>query len=328
MAVHATPLTEHAGIEVPLICGAMYPCSNPELVAAASEAGGIGILQPLSLTYVHGYDFREGLRYMRRLTDRPIGMNALIEKGSKRYHERMVEWLDIALEEGVRFFVTSLGKPGWVVDRVAPHGGVVYHDVTERKWALKGLESGVHGLIGVNRRAGGHAGPRSVEELFDEVGDLGVPVVCAGGVGSPAEFVRALEIGYAGVQLGTRFIATHECTASDAYKQAIVDAREEDVVLSERLTGVPVSVLNTPRIQRMGLRAGPVARQLLRNNRTKHWMRLFYAVKSFRQLKQSLRREDQELWQAGKSVAGISGLEAAGDIVLRYAAALEPASGT
>ncbi len=323
MAIPSTPLTEHAGIDIPLICGAMYPCSNPELVAAASEAGGIGILQPISLTYVHGYDFREGLRYMRRLTARPIGMNALIEKGSKRYHERMVEWLDIALEEGVRFFVTSLGKPGWVVDRVAPHGGVVYHDVTERKWALKGLESGVDGLIGVNRRAGGHAGPRRVEELFDEVGDLGVPVVCAGGVGSPADFVRALEVGYAGAQLGTRFIATHECTASDAYKQAIVDAREEDVVLSERLTGVPVSVLNTPLIRKMGLRAGPVTKRLLRNNRTRHWMRLYYAVKSFRALKQSLRREDRELWQAGKSVAGICALEAAGDIVRRYAAALD-----
>ena len=322
MAAFATPLTEHAGIEVPLICGAMYPCSNPELVAAASEAGGIGILQPLSLTYVHGYDFREGLRYMRRLTSRPIGMNALIEKASRRYHERMSEWVDIALEEGVRFFVTSLGKPRWVVDRVAPHGGIVYHDVTERKWALKGLESGVHGLIGVNRRAGGHAGPRGVEELFDEVGDLGVPVVCAGGVGSPAEFVRAIGLGYAGVQLGTRFIATHECTASDAYKQAILNAREEDVVLSEKLTGVPVSVLNTPDIRRMGLSAGPIARRLLRHNRTKHRMRLLYAVKSFWQLKRSLRREDRELWQAGKSVAGISKLEATGDIVRRYASAL------
>ena len=181
MTTRATPLTAHAGIEVPLICGAMYPCSNPELVAAASEAGGIGIVQPVSLTYVHGYDFREGLRHMRRLTDKPLGMNALIEKASKKYHERMTEWIDIALEEGVRFFVTSLGKPRWVVDQVEPHGGVVYHDVTERKWALKGLESGVHGLVAVNRRAGGHAGPRSVEALLDEVGDLGVPVVCAGG---------------------------------------------------------------------------------------------------------------------------------------------------
>ena len=122
MAGLTTSLTEHAGIEVPLICGAMYPCSNPELVAAASEAGGIGILQPVSLTYVHGYDFREGLRYMKRLTDRPIGMNALIETASRRYHERMTEWIDIALEEGVRFFVTSLGKPTWVVDRVGALG--------------------------------------------------------------------------------------------------------------------------------------------------------------------------------------------------------------
>ena len=65
-----TPLTRDAGIEVPLICGAMYPCSNPELVAAVSEAGGLGIVQPVSLTYVHGYDFREGLRHIAA-TDRP-----------------------------------------------------------------------------------------------------------------------------------------------------------------------------------------------------------------------------------------------------------------
>ena len=57
-----TAFTEAAGVEVPLICGAMYPCSNPELVAAVSEAGGLGIVQPLSLVYVHGHEFREGLR--------------------------------------------------------------------------------------------------------------------------------------------------------------------------------------------------------------------------------------------------------------------------
>ncbi len=322
MTAVATPLTAHAGIEVPLICGAMYPCSNPELVAAASEAGGIGIVQPLSLTYVHGYDFREGLRRIGRLTAKPVGMNALIEKASKRYRERMSEWIDIALEEGIRFFVTSLGKPRWVVDRVAPHGGVVYHDVTERKWALKGIESGVHGLIAVNRRAGGHAGPLGVETLLEEVGDLGLPVVCAGGVGTPGEFARALELGYAGVQLGTRFIATRECSASGAYKRAILEAGEDDVVLSEKLTGVPVSVLNTPYIRRRGLTAGPLAKRLLKGRRTRHWMRLLYSVKSFRRLKRSLTDEDRELWQAGRSVAGISAIESAGDVVRRYAAAI------
>ncbi len=195
----ATPFTEHAGVEVPLICGPMYPCSNTELVAAVSAAGGLGVVQPVTLTYVFGLDFREGLRAIRSMTDRPIGMNALIEASSETYRRRMEGWIEIALEEGVRFFITSLGKPTWVVDRVASVGGVVYHDVTERKWAQKAVDSGVHGLIAVNRRAGGHAGPRGTEALLDEVGDLGLPVVCAGGVGTPEEFAQALSLGYAGV---------------------------------------------------------------------------------------------------------------------------------
>ena len=104
-----TAFSQQVGIKVPLIGGPMYPCSNPELVAAVSEAGGIGIVQPLSLTYVHGYGFREGLRFIRELTGKPIGMNALIEQSSKKYHRQMQAWVEIALEEGVYFFVTSPG---------------------------------------------------------------------------------------------------------------------------------------------------------------------------------------------------------------------------
>ncbi|MFT5810579.1 MAG: nitronate monooxygenase, partial [Rubritalea sp.] len=80
--------TQKLGIRYPIIGGPMYPCSNPELVAAVSEAGGIGIMQPISLTYVHGHEFRQGIRLMRQLTDKPIGMNALIEKSSKKYQKR------------------------------------------------------------------------------------------------------------------------------------------------------------------------------------------------------------------------------------------------
>lgn len=319
-----TQLTKDAGIEVPLICGPMYPCSNPELVAAVSEAGGLGVLQPVTLTYVFGYDFREGIRKIRSLTDRPIGMNALIEGSSETYRKRMTEWIDIALEEGVRFFITSLGKPRWVVDRVGEVGGVVYHDVTERKWALKAQESGVAGLIAVNRRAGGHAGPLPVEALLDEVGDLGLPVVCAGGIGGPDDFADALEMGYAGVQMGTRFIATDECLASAPYKQAIVDADEDDIVLTERLTGVPVAVINTPYVQRLGLKAGPLARWLLKGRKTKHWMRSFYSLRSVWQLKRTALDEagSTEYWQAGKSVADIDSVRPAADIVEEFAAAI------
>lgn len=312
-----TRLARDAGIEVPLICGAMFPCSNPELVAAVSEAGGIGIVQPVSLTYVHGYEYREGFRAIRRLTGRPVGMNALIESSSRAYHERMIRWVSEALEEGVRFFVTSLGKPRWVVDRVESVGGIVYHDVTERKWALKARDSGVHGLIAVNRRAGGHAGPLGTEQLLDEMGDLGLPVVCAGGVGSPEDFAAALRFGYAGVQMGTRFIATPECRASAPYKQAILDAKEEDIVLTERLTGVPVAVINTLYVQRLGLRAGPVARWMLRGRRSKKLMRTVYALASAWRLKRASldERGATEYWQAGRSVAGIHEILPAGQIV-------------
>ena len=315
-----TPLARHARIEVPLICGAMYPCSNPELVAAVSDAGGLGIVQPISMTFVHRHEFRAGLQLIRKLTPRPFGMNALIEKSSQRYHERMVKWVDIALEEGVRFFVTSLGNPRWVVERVRPLGGVVYHDVTELRWGQKGADAGVDGLIAVNRRAGGHAGPRDVRALLDELAPLGLPVVCAGGIGDAREFKAALAMGYAGAQLGTRFIATPECRASDAYKQAIVEAEESDVVLTERLTGIPVSVLNTPYVRRIGLRSSPVARWLLRGKRTRYLMRSLYALRAGLMLKRtSLDESRSDYWQAGRSVATIHAVEPAGEIVRRFA---------
>lgn len=316
-----TPFTRHAGVDVPLICGPMYPCSNPELVAAASEAGSLGVLQPMSLTYVHGHDLRAGIRFMRNLTSKPIGMNALIEASSKKYLQRMQEWIDVALEEGVRFFITSLGKPGWVVESVHAVGGVVYHDATERKWGQKGVDSGVDGLIAVNSRAGGHAGPKTPEHLLEELGDLGVPLISAGGIGSPAAFAAALKMGYAGVQCGTRFIATTECTASTAYKQAIVQAGEPDIVLTERISGLPVAVLNTPYIQRVGTHAGPFARWMLRGHRTKHWMRAFYALRAGRQLKRASRATDayHGIWGAGKSVADIDEILPAGEIVRRFA---------
>ncbi len=314
---------EHTGAVVPLIGGPMYPCSNPELVAAVSAAGAIGVVQPLALTYVHGWKFREGLRFIRTLTDGPVGMNALIEGSSRRYRARMEEWIAIALEEGIRFFITSLGNPRWVVEMVRPLGGVVYHDATERRWADKGLAAGASGLIAVNNLAGGHAGPRDPAALLAELAPFGVPVVAAGGVGDAEGYRRMLDLGYAGVQCGTRFIATTECTASEPYKQAIVRARASDIVLSERITGVPVAVLRTPWVERVGLRAGPVARRLLRWRRTRHWMRTAYALKSVWQLKRSSydATGTRDYWQAGKSVEAITGILPVAEVVRQFRAA-------
>src|SRR2546426_6705103 len=140
-------------------------------------------------------------------------------------------------------------------------------------------------LFRSNQRAGGHAGPKSAEQLVNELGDLGVPLVCAGGIGDAAGFVAALRMGYAGAQLGTRFIATTECTAHPDYKRAIVDAEEDDIVLTERVTGVPLAVIRTPYVERVGTKAGPIAHWLLRHRRTKHFNRTLYALNSAWRLK-------------------------------------------
>lgn len=319
-----TPLTRHAGIEVPLICGAMYPCSNPELVAAVSRAGGLGIIQPISMTYVHGHDLREGIRLIRRITDEPVGFNAIVEQSAKVYLDRMRRWVDVALEEGVRFFITALGNPRWVADRVHAAGGVVYHDVTSRSWAEKALDGGVDGLICVNRRAGGHAGTTDPRPLYEALADLGVPLVCAGGIGDPAGFVEALAMGYAGVQLGTRFIATTECKAHSDYKAAIVRARQSDIVLTEKISGVPVAVIETDHIRKVGTKAGPIARRMLRHPKLKHYARMLFSLQSLWQLKRASLQglSYRDYFQAGQSVEGIHSVVPAGEVVASFRAAV------
>ncbi len=132
------------------------------------------------------------------------------------------------------------------------------------------------------------------------------------------------DLGYAAVQIGTRLIATSECTAAEPYKRAIVGAGEEDIVLSERLTGVPVAVINTPYIQRMGLEAGPLARWMLRGRRRKHWMRMIYALKSLWQLKRASLDEsgERDYWQAGKSAGDVHSVVPVRAVVEEFASAL------
>ena len=186
-------------------------------------------------------------------------------------------------------------------------------------------DAGVDGLVCVNDHAGGHAGRRSAARLLDELGELGVPLVCAGGVGSPETFRAALDMGYAGVQCGTRFIATDECEVHEDYRRAIIDARAEDIVLTEKLSGVPVSVIDSPAVRKLGLKASGLAKFLLRHPRTKHWMRMWYLKRSLTRLPGAARGGSayQEFFQASRSVVGVDEVLPAGEVVRRFAAALD-----
>jgi len=315
-----TAFTHAVNVNYPIICGPMYPCSNPELIAAVSESGGIGIIQPLSLVYVYGFDFREGIKKIKSLTNKPFGMNIIVERSSLKYQKRMQDYVDIALDEGCRFFITSLGNPKWVVDKVKPYNGIIYHDVVNIKWAEKAVSHGVDGLICVNNRAGGHAGNHSPLELYKELSIFNLPLVCAGGIGDENDFVQALKIGYAAVQMGTRFIATVECLEKQNYKQAIVDADEKDIVLTERVTGIPLSVIETSYVRKVGTKISPLSRWLFKYPWSKKWMRMWYGLMAIRQFKRiSLEGgSSKDYWQAGKSVSHISAIEPVASIINRF----------
>jgi nitronate monooxygenase len=134
----------------------MYPGSNPELVAEVSRCGGLGIVQPLALTHLYGHDFREGLQLIKKLSgNKPFGVNFTIMPQNKRYQRMMDEWMDISIDEGVQFFLTSLGKPDSIVKHAHQHGIKVYHDVHTAELAKRAVDAGVDGLNLLNSSMGG-----------------------------------------------------------------------------------------------------------------------------------------------------------------------------
>lgn len=307
-----TRFTEQVGVKYPIICGAMYPCSSPQLVAAVSKAGGLGIVQPMSFITTRGLDLRQAFRDMKVITTNPVGMNIILVPG---YENRLKAWMDIALEEGCRFFVTALGKPTWVVEKAHAVGGLVYHDAIKKEHALKGIEAGVDGLICVNNMAGGHAGYQSPQELYEQLKELNKPLICAGSVGDEHDFIRALEMGYDGVQMATRFIATYECDETDDYKQAILKANASDIIMSSAGDGIPGALIRPEGFKEEEVpKPGFFMSWLLRNRRTKKYARMWMA-RIFAKRKSP---SHQKLYSAGKSVEHIHKIEHVKDIIDRF----------
>ena len=307
------------GAKKPIICGPMYPGSNPELVAAVSDSGGLGVVQPVALTSLYGHDFREGLQLIKQLTDKPFGVNFTIFGGAnKKYHEQMKQWMEISIEEGIKFFLTSLGKPDSVVKTAKEHGIKVYHDVPNKKVALAMRDSGVDGLNCINWRGGGQTGIQAAEQFMEELHDIDIPLICAGGIGNAKDFKQALKLGYAGVQMGTRFLATNECIVTDAYKQAIVDSAEDDIVWTNKIAGNNSSVIKTDDIMKGGLQTGPVINYMLRKPSLKKYARMWLMSKGIRNYSKTAFNDDVKFWQAGKGLGNIKSVESVADVMKKF----------
>ena len=334
---------DDAGCTVPIIKGPMYPGSNPELVAAVSAAGGLGVVQPISLTHLYGHDFREGLQLIKRLTDRPFGVNFTILE-NKKYKQQMDELMHIAADEGVKFFLTSLGKPDRIVAFAKPKGIKIYHDVHTPKVAEKVAASGVDGLICLNDAMGGQTGNRSAETFADELRGIDLPLIQAGAVADGADLRRAIELGYAGASVGTRFLATHEAQVTQSYKDAIVAATGESIVWTNKLAGTNSSVIKTEQVAAGGLRVNAVVAWLLRNRYTKTLTRTLMSApacestpstrrlldgvgrslttrfehrlkKAMETYKRAAFDDQVEIWQAGRGVDRIGSIESCADVL-------------
>ena len=164
-------------------------------------------------------------------------------------------------------------------------------------------------MICVNQDAGGHAGTKKPDTLFKELQEFDVPLVSAGGVGDEYQLKERLDMGYSAVQMGTRFIATTECQVRPEYHEAILNAKEEDIALTDALSGVPYSIISNEATASMLKPSGRITRFLLQNRYFKHWMRALYTLRSIALLKNSstdkkafLSYRHPDIFQAGKSV--------------------------
>ena len=259
---------------------------------------------------------REGLQLIKRLTDKPFGVNFTILENAK-YKRQMDEWMHIAADEGVKFFLASLGKPDSIVAFAREKCIKVYHDAHTPRVAQKVAAAGVDGLICLNDSMGGQTGNRSAATFAKELQDLGIdlPLIQAGAIADGADLRTALDLGYAGASVGTRFLATHEAQVTESYKAAIVAASSTDIVWTNKLAGTNSSVIKTDQIASGGFRVNAVVAWLLRNPYTKTLTRTLMLKKAMETYKKAALDESVEIWQAGKGVDRIGSIESCAQVL-------------
>jgi len=308
-----TPFTQLIGCRYPIIAGPMFLVSDEKLVAAVSNAGGVGGAP--SLNWRSTSEFRDALRKIKAMTDKPYAVNLIVNKANTRQFAD----LDVCVEEKVPLVITSLGNPKQTIERMHPVGGKVFCDVTTLEYALKVQDLGADGVIAVSAGAGGHAGPTSPLVLIPFLErNLRIPIVAAGGIATGDQMAATLMIGASAVQIGTRFIASAEGKVDQKYKDAILKSGPDDIVLTKKISGTPAAVINTPYVAKMGLELNPIEAFLHRSPKTKKYMKMLRAYLGARVLEKAASMPTwKEVWSAGQGVGLIDEILPAGDIVER-----------
>ena len=233
------------GLRMPVIAAPMFTVSYPELVKAQCRAGIVGSFPALNARPAELLDewltqIQEELKaYQAKYPERkvgPIAVNQIVHVSNTRLERDM----QICVKHRIPIYITSLRAPiKEMIDAVHSYGGIVLHDVISLRHAEKALEAGVDGLILVAAGAGGHAGGLSPFALVGEVRKIfSGPIVLSGSISNGSAVLAANAMGADFAYMGTRFIASQEAHATEAYKRAIVEANASDIVYTDYFTGI------------------------------------------------------------------------------------------
>ena len=238
MTLH-TPLCDLLEIQHPIMQAGMGGVAYAELVAAVCEAGGYGVLGMAG----RSPDFiREEMRKVRKLTDKPFGVDLLAASP-----ESLTASVEIIIEEGASSFIAGLGVPMPIMEKLKAAGLKVMVVCGAVKHAVKAEQAGCDAVICQGGEGGGHTGLVGTLPLVSQaVEAVKIPVVAAGGISDGRGLAAALALGAQGVWIGTRFIASTEAHAGQAYREAVVAAQDVDTVRTRCYSGKPMRVMNNP----------------------------------------------------------------------------------
>ena len=227
------------GIKYPIIQGGMIWCTGAKLVSAVSNAGGLGLLGAGSM---YPDQLEDEIKNCQALTDKPFGVNLPLLYPNIEEHIALIERYRVPI------VFTSAGSPKKYTERLKSSGIKVAHVVSSSAFALKSQEAGVDAVVAEGFEAGGHNGREETTTLClipNVVESVTIPVIAAGGISCGKSMLAAMSLGAQGVQMGSRFVMTHESAAHENFKSAILQAKEGDTKLTlHEIT--PVRLLNSP----------------------------------------------------------------------------------
>ena len=277
----------------------MFLVTNTSMMIEALN-NGIAACIP-ALNYRTDKQFNEAIKKIRASTkSKGLGVNLIVNKSNLRLNQQLYSCIELEVD----FIITSLGNPKDVIKQCKPKGIKVFCDVVEEEYAKKVEKLGADAIIAVNCNAGGHAGELKAEKIIPLLNqNCNIPIISAGGVGTKEGIKEIINLGAAGISIGSPFIACKEADISQEYKNACVDYGKDDIVFTTKISGTRCTVINTPYVQKTGTKQNWLERIISKNKKIKKWIKILTYLKGMKAIeKAAFSNTYKKVWCAGPSI--------------------------